>query len=292
VRVRFVSRSGPHLASFRLRTLVAAEAVGGTVGPEWAEADVHVFSKHWHPDEWRQAKSSPCSVFDVCDEHFTSTPDALKVYPWIRDHYYRMCETVDVVTTGSHELARIIREKTGREAVVIEEPPEGPELPAEFCPPLRPFWFGHRANLKFLEECPLPDEMEVSYLCNPDWTPERQAAGLAACNLVLLPQKERWKSANRAVTALRAGRFAVADPVASYDGLCWTQGVKEGIEWVIQNPGSIIARIQQGQQAIRERFDPERIKRQWSDCIWGAANGTSPASSTSTSATASPLQTS
>jgi hypothetical protein len=281
LRVNFVTRSRDHLASHRLRTLVAAEAFPGNwtlVGPYHPLADVHVFSKHWDPGELELAEASPCSVYDICDEHFTSTPDAMAAFPWIRDHYYRMCETVDVVTTGSRELARIIKEKTGREAVVIEEPYEIPERDAMFSAPPSLFWFGHRGNLKHLEAIADRIGEEVCYLTNPEWSPARQSAGLHWCDLVLLPQPERWKSANRAVTALRAGRYAVADPVDSYEGLCWTGGVLEGIEWVKQNPGSIIERIRSSQAIIRERFSPEKIRKQWYDCISAAVENTSPVS--------------
>lgn len=275
MRVHFITRSGPSLASYRLRTLFAQQAVGGTIGPDWEDADVHVFSKHWDRDELALAKRSPCAVFDVCDEHFTSTPDAMAAFPWIRDHYYRMCQVARVVTTGSQELARIIKEKTGRDAVVIEEPYEGEAQEPVFRTPPELFWFGHRANLKHLQAIAerLPDE--VHYLCNPDWTPLRQAQGLRGCDLVLLPQSERWKSANRAVTALWAGRYAVADPVCSYEGLCWTGGVLEGIEWVKANPGSITERIRSAQKIIAERFSPQKLARQWSDCILGAVESTS-----------------
>lgn len=280
MKVNFVTRSGPHLASHRLRTLVAAGAFPGAVVGQYIPADVHVFSKHWDPGEVELARASPCSVYDLCDEHFTSTPDAIAAFPWIRNHYRRMCEVADVVTTGSRELARIIKEKTGRDAVVIEEPHEGKRQEPGYRDPPKLFWFGHRANLKHLEALADRISSEVSYLCNPDWTPLRQAQGLRGCDLVLLPQSERWKSANRAVAALWAGRYAVADPVDSYEGLCWTGGVLEGIEWVKANPGSITEKIRQAQRIIAERFSPERIRSQWSDCILGAAGSTSPAFST------------
>ena len=276
MKIHFLTRSGPHLASFRLRTQFAADALRAAghdvrVGPNWAPADIHVFSKHWDAGEFELARRSPCAVYDVCDEHFTSTPAAIAAYPWIREHYHRMCEVARVVTTGSEALAQVIREKTGRGAVVLEEPPEGPELPPKFDLPPKLLWFGHRANLKHLVELGI----ECAVVTNPQWTPQLQAEALRECDLVLLPQKDKWKSANRAVAALRAGRYAVADPVQSYEGLCWTGGVLEGIEWVKSNPGSIIERILKSQELIRERFSPKRLARQWCDCILAVAESTS-----------------
>jgi hypothetical protein len=156
--------------------------------------------------------------------------------------------------------------------VVIEEPYDAPECAALYpCWPFRLFWFGHRGNLKHLEALNIP---KVRVLTNPEWTPQKQAEGLDWCDLVLLPQSERWKSANRVVTALRAGRYAVADPVASYEGLCWTGGVLEGIEWVKNNPGSITEKILSAQRIIAQRFSPEKIRAQWFDCISDAAANT------------------
>lgn len=251
-----------------------------TIGPEWRDADVHVFAKHWDPGEVELARRSPCAVYDVCDEHFTSTPDALRVYPWIREHYHRMCEVAKVVTTGSHALAEVIRDKTGRGAVVIEEPPEDEEKKPCFDPLRRQLlWFGHGANLKHLKPL-LPALAKERLEVLTDWSPIKQSVALVMCDLVILPQKELWKSANRAVTALRAGRYAVADPVESYEGLCFTGGVLEGIEWVKANPGSIIERIRKAQEIIRQRFDPSLLARQWCDCILAAAESASPVSST------------
>jgi hypothetical protein len=271
VRINFVTRSGPHLASHRLRTEVAAGAFPGSVVGPYVPADVHVFSKHWDPAEVELAKGSLCSVFDICDNHFGNEKG---------EHYRRMCDVVDVVVASSERLAEDIWKETGRDAVIIEEPYDGPEGEPKFSPEMRLFWFGHRANLRHLEAIAASLADPVAICTNPQWTPQKQAEGLEWCDLVLLPQSERWKSANRAVTALRAGRYAVADPVDSYEGLCWTGGVLEGIEWVKQNPGSIIERIRQSQKIIAERFSPQRIQKQWFDCISGAAGNTFPVSST------------
>lgn len=262
----------------------------------WADADVHVFSKHWDPGELDLARRSPCAIFDVCDEHFTSNPAALALYPWIRDHYYRMCEVARVVTTGSKALARIIKEKTGRDAVVIEEPWErGGEWPAEFGGG-RLLWFGHAANLGALNEIlwaleDHPDVTSITVVANNirpgddrktrclEWTPPVLERELGACDLIIIPQTELWKSANRAVTAIRAGRFVLADPVESYEGLeIWTGGVLEGLEWLKSNRGSITGKIRLAQERVRERFNPKKIAQAWSDCISGAVENASPVS--------------
>ena len=252
------------------------------VTPEAIAADVHIFSKHW-TDDRVAARASPCAVFDVCDDWFT------RVHPVVRgigDYYREMCGLCSV-TCSSEALAEIILEQTGKVAEVIPEPYEGPDgLPRELGEPLRVLWFGHKSNLKELQRHTVPDGVGVVLCTNAvgagivPWSVDNLALALAACDVVIIPQSHHWKSANRMVESLRAGRFVVASDIPAYRGFDQYLGdIREGLEWVKSNTGHIISRIISGRKRL-DQFSPASINRQWSSYISGLVNGTSGITST------------
>ncbi|MGC4002141.1 MAG: hypothetical protein QM811_02910 [Pirellulales bacterium] len=92
----------------------------------------------------RAAKQSGAKlVVDLCDDHF-DTPDLAAAY-------HELCDTADLVTASTASMAATIERRTGRNAVVIDDPYEGPLgdplfYPGLLTPELRLVWFGHPVN--------------------------------------------------------------------------------------------------------------------------------------------------
>ena len=267
MKVNFVSKGGPHLASYRLRIASPAAYLrfsGVEVGIGGFDdlADCHVFSKHWDYGELELARKSSHPVFDVCDDHFTG-PHA--------DYYRAMC-AICAVVTSSARLAQVIREQTGREAEVIPEPWELPEgsVKEPSDDPLI-LWFGHSANLATLRGLPaLGRTMLCTNATGPGIVPyslENLWKCLRQCDIVILPQHKDWKSANRMVESLRAGRFVVASDIPAYRGFDQYLGdIAEGVEWVRRHSGAITERIISGRNVLPS-FSPEKVGEKWYDFI-------------------------
>jgi hypothetical protein len=175
-------------------------------------------------------------------------------------------------------------------------------------------WFGHPSGLPALVAC-LPDLVQATRefplhlhcLSAPGfgaealaqsalgggaltmsfepWSSEATWAALRTCDVVLLPadtssDKNRVKSANRLIEALRAGRFAVAQPLPAYlelkDYAHVGPSLAEGILWALRHPMQALRRVQRGQQSIAERFSPDAVARQWLNSLQSIHLGTSP----------------
>ena len=281
MKINFVSRGGPHLASYRLRIgLPGDELVKAghqvQIGEYDPLADVHVFSKHWDYKDYGRAQDSPCPIFDLCDDWFGREHDA---------HYRRMCGECEVVVS-SVRLREIVLEQTGRCATYIPEPyelSEGTVREPRSSPVV--LWFGHSSNLPTLK--PYFDIPKLLICTNAvgkgivPYSPRTLAQCLDACDVVIIPQDKDWKSANRMVESLRAGRFVVAADIPAYRGFGQFLGdIREGLEWVSRNAGNIMERITFGRDVISS-FSPEAIGRTWSDYIsavekrYSVATGTS-----------------
>lgn len=186
-------------------------------------------------------------VFDLCDDHFHT--------PQLEVTYRRLAAAADRLVASTPEMAAVIERETGRNAVVVSDPYEGPAGEPSFSPAhqrLRLLWFGHPTNFDTLtaiipglqqlsREMPLGLEVisdpagtrveealrsldggEQSHFTTrfTRWSAEATWQGLAACDLVLLPSldgsRKQVKSPNRLVESLRAGRFVVGYPLPSY----------------------------------------------------------------------------
>jgi hypothetical protein len=175
-------------------------------------------------------------------------------------------------------------------------------------------WFGHPSGLAALVAC-LPDlvkatrefPLHLHCLSAPGfgvealvqsplgggaltvsfepWSMQATWAALRTCDVVLLPadassEKSRVKSANRLIEALRAGRFAVAQPLPAYlelkDFAHVGPSLGEGIVWGLRHPMQALRRVQCGQQSIAERFSPDAVARQWLNSLQSVHLGISP----------------
>jgi hypothetical protein len=281
MKVNFVTRGGPHLASYRLRIDQPAaylremgwEVVVGPCEP----ADAHVFSKHWDYGDQGWARESPCPIFDLCDDWFGREHDS---------HYRKMCNLCSVVVS-SRRLGEIVLGQTGRLATYI---PEAYELadgvvraPRNVGSPVV-LWFGHSSNLPTVQ--PYFDIPRLLVCTNATgkgvvpYSPGNLRQCLDYCDLVLIPQEKDWKSANRMVESIRAGRFVVAADIPAYRGFgAYLGDIREGLEWVKRNDGNIMERIIFGRNAISS-FSPEAVGKMWFDFISAAATRSSVATGT------------
>lgn len=260
MRVCLVSKNSPHLASFRMRTMMAAQAMarnGDEVLIGWGDANIYVFSKHFDPDDVNRASEAKekgaLSVFDVCDNHFGNA---------CGDHYRRMIPIVDKVICSTEQLQSAINLETGVESSIIPEPYERPRVDAK-KPEGRVLWFGHQSNL------PTTVGYECDIYCR-DWTFEGQTKAFEEHDIAIIPvpdtEKALAKSANRAVEALQAGLFVVAGHSPSHEELSpfiYMGEIGEGIAWAKAHPDEAQQMTRAGQAYISGRFSPRRIMALW-----------------------------
>lgn len=243
----------PTLASFRLRVAIPAPHTGfrytiGTTGP------ATFFYKEGNP---RLAESLPNVVYDVVNDHFSGKHAA---------NYHAMCQIARTVTCASPIMAEIIKDRTGRDAIVIDDPYENDESTPSVAGS-QIVWFGHQANYASLE--PYRD-LDPWVCTGADWSLEREQQALRAAAVVMLTGSNPGASANRVVKAIRAGRFVVCpeDSPASWKELrdwIWVGDVREGIAWALNNRDDACAKVAAGQRYTRERFAPSLIGERWRD---------------------------
>lgn len=216
-------------------------------------------------------------VFDITDFHFDN--------PQIGDRYLACCDAADVVTCSSVKLAELVAARTGRRTVYIPDPYEFPERAHTWDGGARVLWFGHEVNFNTLRGVELDCPLEIVTGCkepggkvNVRMTPYSHQAMLEAferADIVILPQdvddpKAAAKGANRAVNALRQGKFVVASPIPAYreleDFVFLSHGSRDmldGIRWARSHPQSVAAMVEAGQQYIAEHYSPEVVADRW-----------------------------
>jgi len=79
-------------------------------------------------------------VLDICDDHFDT--------PQLAETYFSLCKIAHRITASTRAMAETISRRTGRQAVIIDDPFEAPAGVATFNPaePLKLLWFGHASN--------------------------------------------------------------------------------------------------------------------------------------------------
>lgn len=238
----------PQLASFRLRVDIPRKYVGPHC---FGVGDVTFMFKNGNPD---LAKKLPLVVYDVVNAHFTD-PD-----------YRRMCDIATVITCSSEVMAGVIRDITGRDAVVIADPYENEQERAQVAGE-RVLWFGHQANAQSLK----PYADLNPFICSgAEWSLQNERSALKSAGVVLLTGNNPGASSNRPVKAIRAGRFVVApeDSPESWRELSefmWIGDVREGIRWAFANREEACRKVMLGQNYVKTRFSPQLIGSQWAD---------------------------
>lgn len=212
-------------------------------------------------------------IFDITDGHFDT--------PQLGDWYYNMSRTATAVTCSSPWLAEFIEDHTGVPATYVPDPYEFPERPFSWSGGGSVMWFGSLPNIQSLRgielDCPLevitgvpkPDS-KVNVRFTP-YSRETMLDGFAKHDIVMIPvtklARKYVNNANRAVNALRQGKFVVAHDIPAHreleDYIYVTDTILEGVQWARAHPASAKAMVDAGQEYIREKFSPRVAADEW-----------------------------
>lgn len=279
-RVSFIHKMSMDSASYRYRAFIPSQELGLTMND--LDASTLIFSKIEPQElmEMGRAKARGQRVIvDFCDDHFD----------WM--HYAEALRLADAVTCSTDVLRERIA-GLGREATVIPDPWElplrdphclfrewetpfpldGPDAIYGFKPRL--LWFGHHVNRLSLQRI-LPDiegyplRVVSNFGGAIPWKREEMPEHFAWADIVLLPRTEIYKSANRAIEAIRQGCFVVAESHPAWNDIpgIWIGNIKDGIEWAQQNANECNRRISLSQSHIMERYSPKTVASAWKAVI-------------------------
>lgn len=286
MKISYVTTGNESIASFRYRTLSPAKELRG-LGCQThidnkarPDADIVIFSKHWQYNDWSYAYFCKLRgqkvVFDVCDNHFDSK---------YSDHYKRMCDVATAVTCNSEIMAKIILDKTGREAKVVKDPVLSKRrLYTKQEPKL--LWYGQMMNIQglfdvYTEGTKWPIEVVVpgpfeppQYMRDPQvtwtkWFPDVISSAAERNSIALLPyrQGKDAKSANRVLEALNSGLYVLADSIPAVEELdgfgIWDLafGLEEGIKYYKDN--DLTGEMATAQRIIDVNYSPQAIAAEW-----------------------------
>lgn len=191
---------------------------------------VFVALKHSQPEHLVQARQQGATVvYDLCDNKFDE-----------KEEYLPCCLAADFITVNSEQMGVSVKERTGKDSIVIPDPCERPELPPTFNnqQPIQLMWFGSSASLKFVDWITLWQRLEreignyhftmvtakAERLVNKmkererrgiftgvnfdkisilDWTWELQGEKLRDCDIVLMPvQVQNYRTDTKSANRL------------------------------------------------------------------------------------------
>lgn len=240
------------MASGRYRAVEPARWLGASINDP--SADVLVFSKP-QPHELCLMGGKRV-VVDFCDDHFDRFP-----------HYREFLRRAELITCPTEVMRQRIAE-LGRDAFVIPEAYAYDEAEPH-CNGVNLLWFGNPVNLGSLEA--VKRQLEGYPLTV--WAPkvfdaDALLANLARADIVVIPKTAAYKSANRAVEAVRRGCFVVAELHPSLNDFpVWIGDLKEGIEWARANPAKAREMTRCAQNYVRKRLSPRTLASAWRTVI-------------------------
>jgi uncharacterized Rossmann fold enzyme len=252
-RTSFIHWGNKNAASWRYRAKIPSG--------DWATlndltADTLIFAKPQASELMDMARAKARGawvVVDFCDDHFD----------WL--HYQEALRLADAVTCSTNEMARRIKE-LGRDATVIADPYEFPKMPPHYAG-INLLWFGHHVNRDSLQRI-LPDlegyplRVVSNFEGAIPWSKETMLEEFARADIVVIPTTASYKSANRAIEAIRQGCFVVAEPHPALEGFpIYIGNIKEGIEWTKQqNMNKLISKAQ---KFVTAEFSPQILIDKW-----------------------------
>lgn len=261
-KISFCHPGNDSMASYRYRCATpAGELVAFINDPT---ADVLIFGKP-DPQDIPYASTAKREgrvvIVDICDMHFE------------KPAYRFLMDMADALTCPTRWMAQFIRDEFGREACVVPDPYEFPEL-LPHCSGDRLLWFGHALNIDSLQRVwrsldghPLIIVSNIEG-CVP-WSRENMLAQFIANDIVLMPETAPYKSANRTIEAIRQGCFVVAEPHPAINDIpgIWIGNIREGIEWAQQNQSEANKRMETAQAHVRESYSPATQAAAWRTAI-------------------------
>lgn len=260
--ISFMHYGNSQMASYRYRAEIPAKEIGAEINNP--RADVHIYSKPIPVDvkHASKAKSEGKTVIvDICDLHFD------------QQHYRGILSYADLVTCATEWTANFIKEDFGVETFVVTDPYEFEEKPPH-CYGSRLLWFGNSNNYDSLERVRsqiegYPLTVVSNVVGSTPWSIENLQEALSEADIVIIPETAPYKSANRAVEAIRSGCFVVAEPHPSLENLegIWRGNLKKGIEWASKNPNLANDQTLMAQNSIRSRLSPQTLGSAWKTAI-------------------------
>ena len=252
-RTSFIHWGDKNAASWRYRAKIPA---GDWASQNDLTADALIFAKPQANELMDMARAKARGawvVVDFCDDHFD----------WL--HYQEALRLADAVTCSTTEMAKRIKE-LGRDAIVISDPYEYPEMPPH-CNGVNLLWYGHHVNRESLQRI-LPDleGYPLRVVSNFDgaipWSKETMLEEFARADIVVIPATAPYKSANRAIEAIRQGCYVVAEPHPALEGFpIYIGNIKEGIEWTKQqNMNKLISKAQ---KFVTAEFSLQTLIDKW-----------------------------
>lgn len=260
------------MASYRYRGQIicdALNAMGHVANMNTGECDTMVFGKfsEGHLEQMQAAKAAGIRVvFDVCDDHFFDAQ---------REEYRALATMADSLVAATTEMAKIIKDVVGRESTVIGDPYEYDEEPPHVRG-LNLLWFGSHTNLGDLAAyLPPLSRYPLRVVSKPNelmwvvpWSHEAMLQEFARADIVILPTRDgaAYKTANRAIEAIRQGCFVVADKHPAYEALApwiWQGDIMEGLDWCKCFGGQLNDMVRDAQRFVRHEYAPARIAEQW-----------------------------
>lgn len=245
----------------------------------------------------RDAKSRGATlIVDFCDDFFSHA----KRGPLQKS----LLTQAEKIIVSTKIMAEAVRKQGPEITAIISDPVEMPRGKIRFCPgpKLKLLWFGHAVNLdtlvQFLPQ--LAQYAKVQPLCLnvvttlPDGTPSLESTAPAGldihytpwsieamrqalddCDIVVIPtifnHQKTFKSANRLLEPLQAGRFVITGSLPAYlpfaDSAWVNDDLLGGITWALRHPEEVINRIRQGQKDIEQFFSTTAIGKAWEEAI-------------------------
>lgn len=257
-RVSFIHSGGPDMASYRYRAMIPALEMGASIND--LTASTLIFAKPQAAELMQMSRAirqGQRVIVDFCDDHFE----------WM--HYTEALRIADAVTCPTEELAKRIKEVCGREATVIPDPYEYPEE-APHCDGGKLLWFGHETNRPSLQRV-MPDLYEYplrivsNFPGSIPWSVATMLEEFKRADIVIIPATEAYKSANRAVEAIRQGCFVVAEPHPALNDIpgIWIGNIKKGIEWAKHYSLEARQALSSSQSHVREKYAPKIVTAMW-----------------------------
>lgn len=295
-KVSFVTNGNESIASYRYRVLAPAQFLNQHFISATVDAQAHpesfavIFSKHWTYNDWSYARFCKARgqkvFFDICDDHFESD---------LSDHYNRMVQVADVLICNSKVMQERIKEVTGKDSIVIEDPVISIRQDYNKDKPFFALWYGQVMNIQglydvYTGEYPLevavpshkidpPEQFNKGAVRWVQWHPGIVGEAASRTSMALLPyrQGKNAKSANRVLEALWCGLPVATDPIPAVEELG-----KDGIRYLGQDcaPESLMEymqnmdfteEMQKAQKMIQAKYSPETIAGKWASALKGLA---------------------
>lgn len=250
---------GDEYASSRLRAIIPQQELK-KLGVQKGH-DIVVYGKHVIPKS--ALTGYGIRIYDICDNHFDT--------PEIAHYYLSHAESADFVTCNSEVMQSIIKEKTGRDAIIVPEPYESDERKPSIGNLL--YWFGHKSNHVDIERLAPSLKHKLVTLTNPEWTMVRHNKIMKNPLVVVIPTgKSMAKSENRMVEAIRQGKYVCAEHLPAYEkfGQFFPLGdIPRHIERALGDIDNSLRCIREAQAFVKLHYSPAIIGRKWLEVIHG-----------------------